>query len=83
MTPEEKRKAIEYIVHEVYIREHNRLLQEFLVKYGDAVRQSLRFADAIGINVSMPPLTFDLRKPTEELVNNLIVSFEVLHKGEK
>ena len=79
MIDTEKVKAVEYLIHNVYMVEHNKLLGEFLLKYAENVRQSTVLSMQIGMPVSMKPLTLDLRIPTEELVKSLAM-FEVLHK---
>lgn len=79
LSPADKQKAIEHIVHNVFVPEHNRALALFLVQYTEQVRKSTELSLAIGIPVSMPPTHLDLRQPIEQLVNNLL-SFEILYK---
>ena len=79
MNPVDKVKAIEHLVHNVYMVEHNKLLAIFLANYSESVRKSTILSIQIGIPIAMPPLLFDLRIPTEQLVKNL-VAFEVLYK---
>lgn len=79
MNQAEKIKAIEYLVHDVFLAEHNKQLAIFLASYTDSVRKSVVLSIEVGMPIQYPPVNFDLRVPTEKLVNNL-AAFEVLHK---
>ena len=79
MTPEDKVKAIEFLVHDVFIAEHNRRLAHFLAAYGKQVRDSTMLSMQIGIPVQHEPLKFDLREPVDKLISN-IIAVEVLFK---
>ena len=79
MTDPEKVKAIEYLIHDVYMIEHNKRLAIFLAAYGENIRKSTILSMQIGIPIAQAPLMFDLRIPTEQLIQNL-ANFEVLHR---
>lgn len=76
---QDKKKIIEYLVHDVFMREHSRLLSDFLIKYTDQIRESALMEMSVGIPVKYPQIIFDLRKPTGELIQNLI-AVDVLFK---
>jgi len=79
MHPDDKKKAIEYLVHNVFLVEHNKVLAIFLSRYGEQVAKSQMLSMQVGIPIHYPPLSFDLRKPVEDLVNNL-ATIEILSK---
>lgn len=81
LTPEEKRRAVEYLVHEIFIPQHNRRLAVFLVKYTEAVRRSLTLSIQTGMPIQLPPVHFDIRDACENLVDNL-VGVEILTKND-
>ena len=81
MTIEDKRKAIELLVQDVFMPEHNLLLAQFLVDYGNSLKQSTLLSMQLGVQVGLPPVHFDLRVPTTKLINNL-VEIEVLFNKE-
>ena len=80
MTIKEKRSAIELLVRDVYMPEHNLLLADFLVDYGNQLKNSTLLSMQMGVKMAYPPVHFDLTVPTNKLINNLVKLEELFTK---
>lgn len=72
MTEAERRKAIEYLVYDIYMPQVTHALGTFLSQYRETMRQSFIISQAMGMPVTGQTLQFDLRPLNEQLIGELV-----------
>jgi len=72
MNEVEKKKVFEYLVHDVFMVQHNLMLAEFLTDYGNLIKKNVEMSMLLGMQIEYPPLSLDLEIPIQKLVNNLM-----------
>lgn len=79
MSPEDVKKSVEYVVHQVFVPKLNQQIAIFLKKYEDNITLKYEMSRLFGRPVRNEPLKMDISQPLEELVNN-ITAFQIITK---
>lgn len=69
---EDRRKAVQYLVHDVFVKAHNRQFALFLVQYTETIRRSILLSAETGIPINLSPTVFDITKPCDDLVAHIL-----------
>lgn len=85
MLEDDRRKAVNFIVNDVYVPALLKHLDTFVKEYASNLNDAHALAKLFNRDVPMKPARLDLRRLHTELVDN-IVSYEIIvnkHRNEK
>ncbi len=82
MTDEDRTKAIQFLIHDVFMPEYNRCFKQFIDEYGKRVQDDTKHFMQTGTPINRPPIQLNITEPMAKLTMN-IIAIEVLFKKKK
>ena len=75
-TEADKRKVLEFLVRKVFVPQLESRVGILFLEMQNQIIKTQQVSSLFGKSVILPPITFNIVEPTEQLINNLMMVFE-------